>query len=274
MTRIDRIWTTMTALTAAAGLTYFATSFGDEPKTGKDNNTTTQTTNKEKPRGFLGVMVDDVHPAIASHISGVDFNGQGLMIERVDAKSAAAKAGLKVHDILMTYEDQKLFAPEQLMRLVSSDRPGNSITIGLIREGKQQKVKVELGERPAEWDRIHEQEWVSNSGLNPWGHHGHHDGQLNGHGHGRGTHPAWNSFDSMTLKKLDKDRFHATISYTDKEGKIKKHDFEGTHDEIHTQIENDKDLMPNERIHLLRSLDADGEGMPFFLGMDEGPFDF
>lgn len=266
MTRIARTWTTLTALVAVAGMACLATS--DETKSNQDKNSQ-QVNSQQKHRGFLGVMVDELHPAIASHVSDFEFNGQGLIIERVDANSAAAKAGLKVHDILMTYDDQKLFAPEQLMRLVSSDRPGHSVTIGLIRQGKQQKVKVDLGERPAEWDRMHEHDWFSSVSGHPWGHHAH-----NGLTHAQGMHPAWNSFDSMTLKKLDKDRFHATISYSDKDGKIKKHDYEGTHDEIHKQIESDKDLLPNERGHLLRSLDAEGAGMPMFFGFDDGPFDF
>lgn len=274
MTRIARTWTTMAALAVVAGMACLATS--QETKSNNDSSTK-QTNDQHRRRGFLGVMVDQVNPAVASHISDFEANGQGLIVEHIDSKSAAAKAGIKVHDILMTYEDQKLFAAEQLIRLVGSDKPGNSVTIGLIRQGKQQKVKVELGERPAEWDDMHDRDWLANASGHAWGHQGHH-GQMhgeNGQKHdGHGMHPAWNSFDSMTLKKLDKDRFHATISYLDKEGKIKKHDYEGTHEEIHKQIENDKDLLPNERNHLLRSLDAEGSDMPMFFGFGDGHLDF
>ena len=66
----------------------------------------------------------------------------------------------------------------------------------------------------------------------------------------------------MTLKKLDNDKFRAEIQYLDKDQKLQKHSFEGTRDEIHKAILNEKDLKPNEREHLLRSMNMNAD-FPF-----------
>jgi hypothetical protein len=75
-----------------------------------------------------------------------------------------------------------------------------------------------------------------------------------GHWPGAQRQPEWGNFDSMTLQKLDKNRFHASIRHTDRQGKMRTHEFEGTLDEIKQKIEADDDMTPSERSHLLRSL--------------------
>ena len=44
----------------------------------------------------------------------------------VDPGSPADKAGLKSHDILVRYDNQKLFSPQQLTKLVWADQPGRA----------------------------------------------------------------------------------------------------------------------------------------------------
>lgn len=222
---------------------------------------------------FLGVMVEELHPAFASHLPGTGVKGQGLMVEEVGPDSPAAKAGIKPHDILLTLDDQKLFTPEQFIKLIHSDKPGREVSFGLIREGKSQTVKVQLGERDPKWDQHH------------IAHHSQHGRQFGWNGPGPGhriqndqaqtdkENPQWNSFDSLTLKKLDKDRYHASVAFTNKDGKLQKFEYEGTRDEIRKKIDQDKDLMPNERNHLVRGLDLD-ENLPIFLFPNDPGFDF
>lgn len=215
----------------------------------------------DQHEGFLGVVVVELHPAIASHLPGIGRMGQGLLVQAVAADSPALKAGVRVHDVLITYADQKLFSPEQLYKLVASDKPGSDVSLGLIREGKPEILTVQLGERPAgmRGPRHHEDvpRWMNRfAPLSPW--------------RGPSSVPrletnvqSWNDFDSLTIKRLDKDRFQASIAYTDKAGQLKKHEYEGTRDEIRQRIDGDKDLMPHAKLHLLRGLDVHGVGGPF-----------
>jgi len=257
----------------------------DDDKTQKDNRAVTKQGNDKdtgvndggtaakniQPMAFLGVMVEEVHPAFGSHLPGTGVKGQGLMVEDVGKDSPAGKAGIKSHDILMTYDDQKLFTPEQFVKLIHADKPGREVSFGIIREGKSQTVKVQLGQRDAKWDH------------HPYGHSNWPHQQQFWHGPNQGPqrtngadneHPAWNSFDALTLKKLDNNRFKASVSYTDKDGKLQKHEYEGTRDEIRKKIEEDKNLMPNERYHLVRGLDLQDGNFPFFPFPDEQLFDF
>jgi hypothetical protein len=75
----------------------------------------------------------------------------------------------------------------------------------------------------------------------------------------------WKSFDSLTLKKLDDNRYRAEIDYLDKDGQKQHHRFEGTREEIRSQIQAEKDLPSDEREHLLRGLNLQGQPvMPDF----------
>jgi len=246
---------------------------GDSNKRQDDNDTKGRNGNNSAPTAFLGLMVEELHPAFATHLPGSAVRGQGLMVEDVGNDSPAGKAGIKAHDILMTYDDQKLFTPEQFVKLIHGDKPGREVSLGVIREGKSQTVKAQLGQRDAKWDHPNAQ------GHSP--HHPNFGPGWPGHGqgnqqssHSTGDHPAWSSFDSLILKKLDKDRYNASVSYTDKEGKVQKHEYEGTREEIRKKIEQDKDLLPNERYHLTRGLDLQDGNFPFFLLPDHQPFDF
>ena len=205
-------------------------------------------TPKHRHRAYLGVWVRDIDPALAAHLPGVVRNGEGVLVEGVAENSPAARAGIRVHDILLTWDDQKLLASDQFVKLATHDKPGREVTLGLIRAGKSETVKATLAELPHQ-DRT--------AG------HGHHPGRLwpmirqwerTGHWPGAQRQPEWGNFDSMTLKKLDKNRFHASIKHTDPQGKMQAHEFEGTLDEIKQKIEADDDMTPDERAHLLRSL--------------------
>lgn len=198
---------------------------------------------------FLGVFVSSPHPVLANNLKDLLSPEQGLIVEDITENAAAAKAGIKVHDILTTYDDQKLFSAEQLAKLVHSDQPGREVAVGFVRDSKLQKTQVTLGEaetlHPSAGAPVIEVPPRRFGGRNP---------MMRRFRNGRSPAGEWENFDSLTLKKLGEDKFRAEVQYLDKEGKTKKHVFEGTRDEIRKAIEEDKDLKPQERAHLLRSL--------------------
>lgn len=263
------------------GIVFLAMAFGanDSICRGDEKEKAPQTDSKsskapaQRPTAFLGVLVEELHPAIASHAGGVLSTEQGVLVHAVSADSPAAKAGVKVHDILMTYDDQKLFSPEQLFKLVGGDKPGREVALGLVRQGKRESIKIQLGERAAGAAEPRTEKAPSEKAPRftwPWASRRAQPGRVPP----ETRRPGWNSFDSMTLKKLDKDRFHASINHTDKNGKLQKHEYEGTREEIHKKIEADEDLTPDERSHLLRSLDLGGQGIPVWIFPDQDWPDF
>jgi len=229
-------------------------------KSGESNDKETKrTTARKTEHPFLGVYVTPVHPSLFNHLGDVLSREQGLIVEEVFDDSAAAKAGIRVHDILTTYDDQKLFSDEQLAKLINADQVGREVTLGLLREGKRQRVEVKLGDA----SQIMRDQYTPGP-AQASGRLGSHGG-LTSHTHsgagstGAGSHDAeWETFDSMTLKRLKDNKFRAEVEYLDKEGKTEKHVFEGTREELRKAIENEKDMKPTERTHLLRTLGLHG----------------
>jgi hypothetical protein len=221
--------------------------------TSKSTESTTSQTDgkaKEAAHPYLGVFVSPIHPGIHNHLGDMLAKNQGLIVEDIEEGSAADKAGLKQHDILTMYEDQKLFAAEQLANLIHSDKVGHEVTFTVLRDGKSQKIPVKLGDDTEARQRY--QSAYQNGGQN---NKNHGRGSNTAHNGANGSRDSgWESFDSLTLKKLKDNKFQAEVQYLDKDGKQRKHKFEGTRDEIEKDIEAEKDLRPNERAHLLQAL--------------------
>ena len=106
----------------------------------------TETKKAGAKEAHLGIAVAAVPEALSSHLSGTLAKGQGVLIVEVAKDSPAAKAGLQVHDILLTLDDQKLHSPEQLVKMVRADKPGHEVALTYLRGGKTMNAKVTLGE--------------------------------------------------------------------------------------------------------------------------------
>lgn len=70
---------------------------------------------------------------------------EGLAITNVVADSPSAKAGLKVGDILQTIAGKK---STELRSVLSDKKPGDKITVGIIRDGESMELEVELAAPP------------------------------------------------------------------------------------------------------------------------------
>ena len=93
---------------------------------------------------FLGVETANVSRTVAAQL-GIDRD-IGLVVTRVQKDTPAAEA-LKEHDILMKFDDQLLIDARQFSVLIRSKKPGDQVTLTVLRGGKEQKVSVKLGER-------------------------------------------------------------------------------------------------------------------------------
>lgn len=187
---------------------------------------------------YLGVGIAPLPEAVASRLSDVLENGQGVLIEKVVKKSPASKAGLKSHDVITRYGDQNVTSPEQLVKLVRKDKPGDEVTLGIVREGKAQTVKVTLGEhQPGMMAKMGMRQHRTKQSVTP-----------------SERENAWKLFDSMTFKRLENNRFQAVINYRNDNGKIEHHQFEGTRNEIRKAIKGEKDLPAAEQQQLLQAL--------------------
>src|SRR5215469_2084445 len=107
------------------------------------------------PVTYLGVETSDV-PRVVSEQLGLP-RGFGLVVDYVVPDGPAAAAGVQQNDILKMLNDQILTEPDQLSKLVRSYSEGTTVTLTVLRKGKEEKIGVKLGKKEvserSEWGR-------------------------------------------------------------------------------------------------------------------------
>jgi hypothetical protein len=88
----------------------------------------------------LGIVVERVSTALSEQL-GLDAD-EGLVITEVKASSAAERAGLRKHDILLKVNGKALTGPDELRRDVEAGLK-TGMELDILRRGKRETVKVE-----------------------------------------------------------------------------------------------------------------------------------
>lgn len=101
-----------------------------------------------RPAGsFLGVGVREID---AERAKALSLSGEyGVEITKVDASSPAEKAGLKVGDVVQSYNGQRVEGTEQFVRMVRETPSGRTAQLGIIRNGAQQTLSATIAARKA-----------------------------------------------------------------------------------------------------------------------------
>ena len=100
---------------------------------------------KKVPVTYLGVETSDV-PRVVSEQLGL-AKGFGLVVDYVVPDGPAAAAGVQQNDILKMLNDQILTEPDQLSKLVRSLSEGTTVTLTVLRKGKEEKIGVKLAKK-------------------------------------------------------------------------------------------------------------------------------
>src|SRR5437660_2050472 len=100
---------------------------------------------KKVPVTYLGVETSDV-PNVVSEQLGL-AKGFGLVVDYIVPDGPAAAAGVQQNDILKMLNDQILTEPDQLSKLVRSFSEGTTVTLTVLRKGKEEKIGVKLSKK-------------------------------------------------------------------------------------------------------------------------------
>jgi serine protease Do len=92
--------------------------------------------------GYMGVGITDVTPENAQFFHVPDSTG--AVVNQVDANSPAAKAGLKVGDVIRAINGQKVTGAGDLQVEVGQKQPGSNIKLEVLRDGKSEDMSVKL----------------------------------------------------------------------------------------------------------------------------------
>ncbi|MBZ4642492.1 MAG: serine protease Do [Deferribacteres bacterium] len=99
----------------------------------------------EVKRGWLGVSLQEMDDKLAKTF-GLD-KPQGALVADVIKGDPADRAGVKAGDIILAVDDKKLEDHKELINIIGSKSPGDTVTLKILRDGKKIDVKVKLGER-------------------------------------------------------------------------------------------------------------------------------
>ena len=106
-------------------------------------------------RGFLGAMTDKVTPQIAKVYNLPVVRGaivsnvnETMLVGNRAVESPAAKAGLKLNDVVLEFRGERIKDDSDLIRQVAAAPVGAPAPIKIFRDGKEMTLMVTISRRP------------------------------------------------------------------------------------------------------------------------------
>jgi serine protease Do len=114
-------------------------------------------------RGWLGVLVQPITPAIAESLKLKEANG--VLVGDVASNSPAYKAGIRRGDVILDFNGNRIKDVNDLTSLAAATPPGTEVELKVVKDGDEKEIKVELGEFPDETAGTTEKEVKEKLGL-------------------------------------------------------------------------------------------------------------
>jgi serine protease Do len=98
-------------------------------------------------RGYIGVLVNELTPDIASKI-GAPKDLRAPLVTQVNPSEPADKAGVKVYDLITEFNGKPVRSSSDLIAAVTSVNVGDSVPIKINRGGKEMTLTIKVSKRP------------------------------------------------------------------------------------------------------------------------------
>ncbi len=95
-------------------------------------------------RGLLGVTVQGVTGDLATGL-GLD-KAEGALVSNVTPNGAAAKAGVKQGDVILSYQGRPVVDTNAFRNEIAATKPGSTVTLKVLRDGRTSELKATLEE--------------------------------------------------------------------------------------------------------------------------------
>jgi len=95
-------------------------------------------------RGFLGVQMRDLDPAVRSALKYEGAEGSAIL--GVSPGSPAETAGLQPWDVVLAFNGETIRTASQLFSLVQATRVGDAVTLNVWRKGQLMELRAIIGE--------------------------------------------------------------------------------------------------------------------------------
>ena len=110
-------------------------------------------------RPFIGVSGE----AINSEVAELYSLPKGISVRKVIKDSPAEKAGIQKGDIITKIEGKEVSSVPELNRERNKHKIGDTITLTILRSGKEEEIKVILEEEPKETENIEQEDVKTNN---------------------------------------------------------------------------------------------------------------
>jgi len=100
--------------------------------------------NHKVTRGSIGIVFKVGLSGAVNRVYGFK---NGVLVQEITPGGPAEKAGLKAGDIISTIDGRPIKDGDDLVNEIASRRPGSSVRLGYLREGKQADATVTIGDR-------------------------------------------------------------------------------------------------------------------------------
>ena len=95
-------------------------------------------------RGSIGIQFRQGLSGAVNRVYGFK---NGVLVQQVQPNGPADKAGMKPGDIITTLDGRPIKDGDDLVNEIASRRPGSTIRLGFLRDGKPQDATVTIGDR-------------------------------------------------------------------------------------------------------------------------------
>ena len=118
-------------------------------------------------RGLLGVTVQGMTGELAA---GLGLNKtEGALVSGVTPGGAAEKAGIKRGDVILGYQGRPVIDTNSFRNEIAATKPGTTITLQVLRDGKTSEMKATLAENDAAKDARRGSEDREGEGASKYG---------------------------------------------------------------------------------------------------------
>ena len=98
-------------------------------------------------RSYIGVAMQSIQdPALAKKLGLPE--ARGAVVNDVVGGAPAEKAGLQPGDVIVGVDGKPVKDSKALQAMIASQQPGREVSLDVVRDGKNQSLKVKLEEQP------------------------------------------------------------------------------------------------------------------------------
>ena len=99
-------------------------------------------------RAWIGIGIQDLTPELRKQFGVIDK--EGVLINKIFFEGPAAKAGLKIGDIVKEIDGKKVRNSRELVQHVLRKEVGQEVRLKVIRDGKETTIRIKTEQMPGE----------------------------------------------------------------------------------------------------------------------------